>query len=172
MSKAFTKEDDRGGDEPALPRRAPLPDGTPNYVTARGLALLEAELTALERERAQLAGEGDARRAAWLRLGGQIAELAARIASAVLIAPPADAEEQVRFGAAVRIRREDGSEEVFRIVGVDEADPKRGCIAFVAPLARALLGKYAGDAVRFASPRGAEELEIAAVDYERGSSAT
>jgi transcription elongation factor GreB len=165
MSKAFTKEDDRGAEEPALARRAPLPEGTPNYVTARGLALLEAELLALERERAQLSGEGDARRAAWLRLGAQIAELAARLASAVKVAPPAEGEEQVRFGAAVRIRREDGSEEVFRIVGVDEADPKRGCIAFVAPLARALLGKYAGDSVRFTSPRGAEELEITGVDY-------
>ena len=165
MSKAFTKEDGPANEEPAVARRAPLPDGTPNYVTRRGLALLEAELARLEAERAARGGEGDARRVAWLRLGAQIAELTARIASAVPIAPPAEADDLVRFGAAVRIRREDGSEEVWRIVGVDEADPKQGSIAFVAPLARALLGKHEGDGVRFASPRGAEEIEIVAVDY-------
>jgi len=165
MSKAFTKEDGPATEEPAVPRRAPLPDATPNYVTARGLALLEAELARLETERATLDGDGDARRLAWLRLGAQIAELAARIASAVKIAPPAGADDLVRFGAAVRIARGDGSEETWRIVGVDEADPKQGSIAFVAPLARALLGRHEGDAVRFASPRGAEELEILAVDY-------
>jgi len=69
----------------------------------------------------------------------------------------------------VRIRREDGSEDVYRIVGVDEADPKQGRIAFVAPLARALIGKLPGDAVRFARPGGSEELEITDVDYDAGS---
>src|SRR5262245_13703583 len=108
MSKAFTKEGDGGGEpEESLARRAPLPSDTPNYVTARGLALLRAELVQLEAERAALeGGPGDSRRAAWLRAGARIGELAARIACAVPVAPPADDRERVLFGARVRVRRE------------------------------------------------------------------
>jgi transcription elongation GreA/GreB family factor len=49
---------------------------------------------------------------------------------------------------------------------VDEADAANGLIAFTSPLARALLGKQPGDSVRLRAPRGDEELEILAVDYE------
>jgi transcription elongation factor GreB len=169
MSKAFTKEDDGGEPDAVIARRMPLPSGTPNYVTARGLALLQAELAELEAERVALDATGDdARRSARVRLGVRISDVAARIASAVPIAPPLHEPEQIRFGATVRIRREDGSERVYQVVGVDEADPKQGRIAFVAPLARALVGQRVGDSVRFQSPRGVEELEILHVDHARG----
>ena len=49
MSKAFTREDE-GEPAPLVSPRAPLPDGVPNYVTARGLARLEAELAELDGE--------------------------------------------------------------------------------------------------------------------------
>ena len=52
------------------------------------------------------------------------------------------------------------------IVGVDEADATSGRIAFVAPLARALLGKRAGDVVTLRTPRGEEELEVVSVTYD------
>jgi transcription elongation GreA/GreB family factor len=65
----------------------------------------------------------------------------------------------------VRVRGAAGGERAYQVVGVDEADPKQGRIAFVAPLARALLGKQVGDWVSFESPSGSEELEILAVDY-------
>ena len=163
MSKAFTKdESDPRVADPVTPR-APLPSGTPNYVTPRGLALLQGELAQLEAERGALAVDDAARRA---RLGARIGELEARIASAVPVDPAAHAQDSVRFGATVQVRGEDGSERRFQIVGVDEADPQRGCIAFVAPLARALLGKSVGDEVRFASPRGSEALEVIEIRYE------
>jgi transcription elongation factor GreB len=49
-------------------------------------------------------------------------------------------------------------------VGVDEADAASGRVAFVAPLARALLGKRVGDAVTLRTPRGEEELEVVAIE--------
>jgi hypothetical protein len=52
---------------------------------------------------------------------------------------------QVRFGSSVSIRREDGREQTFRIVGEDEADPARGTISHVSPLARSLIGKGVGE---------------------------
>lgn len=146
MSKAFTKED--VPDAPVVVRHRPsLPDGMPNYVTARGLAALRAELATTE--------EGAVRRA----------ELEHRIASAVVVPPPVEPHE-IRFGARVQLRAADGRARQVRIVGVDEADPAAGSIAFVAPLARALLGRRAGDLVSVSMPGGDEDLEVVAVVYD------
>ena len=87
------------------------------------------------------------------------------LASAELVLPPMEPSDVVRFGARVTVDGDAGRRR-FRIVGVDEADAAQGRIAFVAPLARALVGRAVGDAVRLEAPRGAEELEIVAVDYE------
>jgi transcription elongation factor GreB len=164
LSKAFTDEEASGA--PLVPPRAPLPDGVPNYVTARGLGLLRAELAALgaERQRSERELAGHERAQALAALAERRGELEARIASAELVLPPSGALDVVRFGARVRVDAAGGA-RCFRIVGVDEADPARGRIAFVSPLARALLGRAAGDTVRFRTPRGEEELEILAVDY-------
>jgi len=145
VSKAFTKED--GPDEPVLVRHRPtLPEGTPNYVTASRLRALRAELSEAPPSQRRL-------------------ELERLIGAAVVAPPPADRDE-IRVGARVKLR---GADEVIRqvqLVGVDEADPAAGLIAFVAPLARALLGRRAGDSVTVRAPRGDEELEIVAVSYD------
>jgi transcription elongation factor GreB len=146
VSKAFTKEEN-GAEQPVVIRHRPsLPEGTPNYVTVRGLQLLRAELAAAE-------------------LGARRLELEQGIASAVVAAPPADRSE-IRFGAHVTTRDEGDEIRHVQIVGVDEADPAAGLIAFVAPLARALLGSHVGDSVTVRTPGGAEELEIVAIDYD------
>jgi transcription elongation factor GreB len=93
------------------------------------------------------------------------AELEARVASAELVRPPSERPTEVRFGATVTVAGPNG-ERRYRIVGVDEADAAHGRIAFVAPLARALLGRAVGDTVRVRLPRGEEELEIVAVAAE------
>jgi transcription elongation factor GreB len=84
----------------------------------------------------------------------------------VLAPSPADRDE-VRFGARVRVRGEDSHAREVQIVGVDEADPAAGLVAFVAPLARALLGQRVGDVVTVRTPGGEEEVTVLAVDYER-----
>ena len=165
MSKAFT--DEETAEPPRIvPARAPLPPGVPNYVTARGLARLHSELALLRAERAEQ-GAGarspeQSERLAALSL--RRAELEQRIASAERVAPPDPSCDMVRFGASVSVEGASGVRR-YRIVGVDEADAARGDIAFVSPLARALLGKSVGDRVRLRAPRGDEELEILAVDY-------
>lgn len=145
MSKAFTKDD--RPDEPIVVRHRPaLPPGVPNYLTERGLAALRAELAAAQP-------------------GARRSELEHKLATAVVPAPPADRDE-IRFGARVALRAEDGQRRQVRIVGVDEAEPAEGAIVFVAPLARALLGRRAGDIVTVRTPGGSEELEVVAVDYD------
>ena len=54
----------------------------------------------------------------------------------------------------------------YRIVGVDEADPERGWISWVSPIARALLSAQTGDRVRLTLPAGEKELEIVDVTYD------
>jgi transcription elongation factor GreB len=154
VSKAFTKDD--GPTAAEVPRhRPPLPVGVPNYVTPRGLRALRDELAALVP-----IPQGPDHQA----LAARRAELEQRITTAVLVRPPADLEE-IRFGAAVTVRDEDGTIRLISIVGVDESDPATGLVAFVAPLARALLGHRVGDAVTVRAPGGEERLEILGVDY-------
>ena len=169
MSKAFTKDDAQG--EPALvPRRAPLPPGVPNYVTPRGLAALRAELLELTAELSRVrAGDTppDPERArAAAALGERLAELEARIGSAELVPKPASPPNEVRFGARVTVRNPAGALRTYQIVGVDEANAGEGRIAFVAPLARALLGKRTGEAALVRTPQGEEELELVRFEYE------
>lgn len=167
MSKAFTKDDDDAAEPLLLPRRAPLPLGTPNYVTARGLLLLQRELAA-ERGRASTIGhESDAERARQAALHvARLTELEQRVVSAVLVDSREQAKDEVRFGATVRFENAAGTERRVRIVGVDEANAAEGSIAFVAPLARALLGKRVGDAALLKTPAGEEELSVLDVTYE------
>jgi transcription elongation factor GreB len=67
----------------------------------------------------------------------------------------------------MRVRGEDGRAREIQIVGVDEADPAAGLVAFAAPLARALLGHRVGDVVTVRRPGGEDELDVLAVEYER-----
>jgi transcription elongation factor GreB len=168
MNKAFTKEDDAG--EPAfVAPRPPLPPDVPNYVTMRGLSMLREELSSLTAARAALTAseltsdQASARTA----LQRRIAELEERIGSASLVNPGEQPQDEVRFGARVSVQGDPATPtRHLEIVGVDEADPGQGRIAFVAPLARALLGRHVGDVVTFSTPRGEEELEILTISYE------
>lgn len=166
MSKAFTSEETP--DDPiVVPPRAPLPLGVPNYVTVRGLELLRTELATLDTERAALTTSDDAERARKLAINAaRVAALGERIASAQLVDPRRQSHDEVRFGATVTLRRDDGTTERWTIVGVDEADPSHGRIAFLAPLARALTGFRVGDVGTLRTKNGDESLEIVAIDYE------
>ena len=151
MSRAFVNEDSFIDE---LPDR--VISEHPNLVTARGLALIEQALETARREygEAQHAGE----REGLARAGRDLRYWSARRATAQLRAPQPGADV-VQFGHAVTIVRDDGRQQTFRIVGEDEADPTRGSISYVSPLAQALLGKRIGDTLR----AGKDEAEITAV---------
>ena len=152
MSRAFVKENDDAMDE--LPDRPISPH--PNLVTAEGMALIEANLARLQQEHAAAQAASD--RAAIARSARDLRYWSARRATAQVVAPPSNTEE-VQFGCAVTILREDGRRQTYRIVGEDEADPARGMISYISPVARALLGKKVGDVVR----AGNSDAEIAEI---------
>jgi transcription elongation GreA/GreB family factor len=98
-------------------------------------------------------------------LDARLAELEDRLASAELVSPERLSHDEVRFGAQVTVRDGSGEQRVYRIVGVDEADARKGSVAFVSPLARALLGKHAGDSASVRTPQGDQEIEVIAIEY-------
>jgi transcription elongation GreA/GreB family factor len=151
MSRAFVNEDDFVEDVPDRP----IPDH-PNLVTASGLALIEAALQTARREHGEAQAAGD--RTALASAGRDLRYWSARRASAQLVTVDPD-NAAVQFGTSVTIMRDDGREQCFAIVGSDEADPAKGTISYVSPLARALLGKHIGDVIK----TGGGEAEIKAI---------
>ena len=151
MSRAFTNEDTH---VEVLPDR-PVSEH-PNFVTAQGLALIEQALEAARRDYADAQASGDRGRLA--SAGRDLRYWDARRASAQIREAESRADV-VQFGHSVTILRDDGRRQTFRIVGEDEADPAKGSISYVSPLARALLGKQVGDTVR-AGRDNAEIVEI------------
>ena len=159
MSVAFTREEDSEAAAANLPDRPISPH--PNLVTARGLAELDGALAEARAAyaAAQAGGEVSADRTAMARATRDLRYFAARRASAQLIEPEGPVEA-VLFGRSVTVEREDGRRQAFRIVGEDEADPAKGAISYMAPLAKAVLGKAVGDTARV----GGGEVEIIAVE--------
>ena len=168
MSKAFTRESDEAGAEevPYVPPQ--LPPGTRNYITRDGATRLKQRLDELlEKKRALAAGGAQAAASSEAdrrRIESSIRKLQQVLDSVVVAGAPVD-REKVVFGATVRVRRGNGDEDSYQIVGVEEADPENGRISWIAPLARAMLSRRAGDKVRFRSPAGDEELTVLAVHY-------
>ncbi len=158
MAVAFTREEDYEAQAANLPDR-PV-SLHPNLVTAAGLAALDAALAEARAAYAAAQAEGgiSTDRTAMARATRDLRYWSARRGSAQLTEPP-PRPGVVQFGAAVEIERDDGRRQTFRIVGEDEADPARGAIAYVSPLAAALLNRAPGDTV---TVNGAE-IEIVAV---------
>ena len=158
MSVAFTKEEDYESQAADLPDRPISPHQ--NLVTPEGLARIEGELASARAaySAAQTSGDVQSDRTAMARATRELRYWSARRASAHLVVAQAQADT-VQFGRTVEIEREDGRRQTWRIVGEDEADPARGSVSYVSPLARALLGKSVGDVAAVAGA----EVEVVAV---------
>ena len=153
-------------------------------LTTRGAQLLKDELhrlktvdrpaviTAIAEARAQgdlsENAEYDAARERQGFIEGRIAELEGKLSNAQVLDPNLlDAEGRVVFGATIEL--EDlitDKKTTYQIVGDDEADIKVGKISVSSPIARALIGKYAGDVAEVQAPGGLREYEILDVRYE------
>ena len=144
MAVAFTREEDYEAQAANLPDRPVSPH--PNLVTASGLAAIEAELASARAAYAAAQAEGgiSADRTAMARATRDLRYWSARRASAQLTEPTGE-PDLVQFGRTVEFEREDGRRQAYRIVGEDEADPAKGRISYVSPLAAAVLGKRVGD---------------------------
>ena len=140
MSRAFTREEDSEnaiagiGERPISPHR--------NLVTERGLAQIEDNLTDLRDILAK--AERKAHRERIAVVSRDLRYWTARRESAELSVPE-PGSDQVRFGMGVTLESDDGKKVHWKIVGEDEADPSKGSISHVSPMAVALFGKTTGD---------------------------
>ena len=101
-------------------------------------------------------------------LEGRIKDLEGKLSNAQIIDPMLlDADGRCVFGATVDLEdQESGDGVTYQIVGEDEADIKDRRLSITSPLARALIGKYAGDIAQVQAPGGVREYEIIDVRYE------
>ena len=152
MSRAFVKDGEQEFED--MPDR--LISEHPNLVTPEGLAQIEAEVA---RRNVEFATAQTARdRTAIAMAARELRYWKARQLSAEVVTPPEDSAH-IHFGSTVTIERGDGRRQSFRIVGEDEANPLNGTIPYVAPLARALVGKGVGDVMRV----GDDQVEVLTV---------
>ena len=153
-------------------------------LTVKGAALLQEELQRLKtierpavieaiaeaRAHGDLSenAEYDAAKEKQGFIEGRIQEVEGKLSHAQIIDPAAmDADGRCVFGATVDLEDADSGQAVtYQIVGEDEADVREGKISVTSPIARALIGKYAGDVVVVQAPGGAREYEILDVRYE------
>ena len=151
-------------------------------ITSRGAELLRAELQRLKtverpsvinaiaeaRAHGDLSenAEYDAARERQAFVEGRISEIEAKLANAQIIDPKLlDAEGRCVFGSTVDLEEVGGDAVTYQIVGEDEAEIKEGRISVSSPIARALIGKDAGDVVEVRTPGGVKRYEIVDVRY-------
>ena len=155
-----------------------------NYITPQGFAALQAEFHALYKiERPDVV-----RTVSWAASNGdrsengdyiygkrrlrQIDSRCRHLMRRMDLAEIVDASlqqhlEKVFFGAWVTLfNLADESQTTYRIVGKDELDPNQGWISWVSPLAKAMLGKGLGDAIKVITPKGEEVFEVVDISYK------
>ncbi len=180
MNKAFVKESDEDDDLDSAPK---LPQGVKNYITPAGYQRLKDEFDRLWKiERPELvktitwaASNGDRSengdyiygKRRLREIDRRLRFLSKRLDNAEVVDPAQrGACDQVFFGATVTVCDSQGEMRTYSIVGLDEADPGRGRISWISPLAKALLKAREGDCVKLQTPAGIEELEVVAIRYE------
>jgi len=141
MSRAFVKESSESARPPER-----MVDNGPNPVTPDGMAQIDGHVARIE-------GALKTETNVLLRetLERDLRYWTVRKASAELAPPPTG--DTVSFGSQVTIERK-GRQQIFRIVGVDEADPAKGLISFRSPLAAAVIGARVGDTIEADEPLG------------------
>ena len=146
MSRAFIREDVDPPERSGRKRAASgLPPGAVNYITARGAARLQAEVTRLH-----AAGDNAER----------IAELERILGSVKIVDPPDAQSDSVSFGATVTVSDAEGKTEAYTVVGVDELDFEPHAVSWISPIGKALLASELGDRIKLEDGRAAKIVKI------------
>ena len=160
MSRAFVKEDAAEPDE--NPPEKPL-SPHPNYVTPRGAKLLQDEEARLSAELVTFVGAQDdaARRRRKREFERDLRYVRARLETAIPVDPANLPKDEIRFGARIALKRDDGETRALRIVGEDEAEQGGELVPWSGPFVQALFGLKAGAALDWNS----ERWTIVSVEY-------
>ncbi len=165
MSRAFVKEPDGEQADTDLPERPQSEH--PNYITSNGLQRMKSTVETLRQERDLLKEEEDLSAKSRIKaVEAELRYLQKRLLCAIPVDVSKQVSEEIRFGATVKLIDENDQRYTFMIVGEDEAEPDKGFISWVSPLARGLVGKKPDDVVLWERPAGNLELEILEFRYK------
>jgi transcription elongation factor GreA len=151
-------------------------------ITVQGFENIKAELhqlmtkerPAIQKAIAEARAHGDLRENAEYHaakekqsfIEGRIQEINGRMANFQVVDPSQSRSDSIAFGATVTLSNVDTEEMLcYQIVGPDEADIKVNRISYLSPIARALIGKRAGEVVKVQIPKGLIEVEVSEVAY-------
>ncbi|MBS2022164.1 MAG: GreA/GreB family elongation factor [Deltaproteobacteria bacterium] len=166
MSKAFTSEETEV-EGPLLRAPPVLEPGQTRWITRAGHTALLRERDRLLAERAKVLGDRtDAGRAKQAQLEGRARLIDATLAVLTVAPERPEDSSRVSIGAFVELSEEGAPARSWQLVGPDEADAKAGKLSIESPLARALIGRRAGEVVEVERPRGTVELEIVSLRWE------
>lgn len=180
MSRAFVKEDSNKDEE--LEHEPDMPKGLKNYMTLTGYQTLRKELSDLVTvERPEVvqvvswaASNGDRSengdyiygKKRLREIDRRIRFLTKRLEIAEVIDPSTQPnKDRVYFGATVTYLNPEDQEVTVTIVGIDEADPLKGKISWISPVAKALIKAKEGQVVILKTPTGKQEIEVLEIRY-------
>ncbi|WP_296179110.1 GreA/GreB family elongation factor [Pseudomonas sp. UBA1879] len=164
MSRAFVNEDHAAA-QASQPVERQI-STTPNYVTARGLVQLQAQVAALQAQHSEQSSLGD--RADKQRLADIERDLRyfnQRVQSAQVVTG-AMSTEKVQIGHWVTFVDEDDRQQRVQLVGEDQADATNQLINWASPLGKALLGAQEGDEVTWRRPAGDQVIEVVRIEAD------
>ena len=164
MSRAFVNEDNAAA-QADQPVERQVSEQT-NYVTASGLAQLQAHVSLLQTQYGEQSALGDrADKQRQADIERDLRYFNQRLQSAQVVAP-AVSTEKIQIGSWVTFADQEDHQQRVQLVGEDQADAGSGLINWASPLGRALLGAQTGDEVNWKRPAGDQVIEIVAIEAD------
>lgn len=164
MSRAFVNEDNAASQvsQPVERQVSSLP----NYVTASGLAQLQARVATLQAQYSEQSSQGnDADKQRQADIERDLRYYNQRLMSAQLVTPAVSTDNnKVQIGTWITFADEGNEEQRVQLVGEDQADAAGGLINWASPLGNALLGARVGDEVTWKRPAGDQVIEVVRIE--------
>jgi transcription elongation GreA/GreB family factor len=164
MSRAFVNEDTAAA-QVSQPVERHV-SAQPNYVTASGLAQLQAHVASLQAQHSEQSARGDsADKQRLADIERDLRYFNQRLQSAQVVTP-AISTDKVQIGSWVTFADEEDAQQRVQLVGEDQADAANQLINWASPLGKALIGAHVGDEVTWRRPAGDQVIEVVQIDAD------
>lgn len=164
MSRAFVNEDNAAA-QASQPVERQVSE-QPNYVTASGLAQLQAHVVSLQAQHSEQSARGEnADKQRLADIERDLRYFNQRLQSAQVVSP-AVSTEKVQIGSWVTFADEQDNQQRVQLVGEDQADTTSQLINWASPLGKALLGAEVGDEVSWKRPVGDQVIEVVQIEAD------
>ena len=164
MSRAFVNEDTAAA-QVSQPVERHV-SAQPNYVTASGLAQLQAHVASLQAQHSEQSARGEsADKQRLADIERDLRYFNQRLQSAQVVTP-AISTDKVQIGSWVTFADEEDAQQRVQLVGEDQADAANQLINWASPLGKALIGAHVGDEVTWRRPAGDQVVEVVQIEAD------